>query len=246
MLTHQLLAFARREVVQPRVLSLNDVIAGVEQLLIRTLGEHIELVTTWRADLRPVLADAGQIEQVLVNLAVNASDAMPGGGKLTMKTTNTQVDEAYAADRANLSPGRYVSLKVSDTGTGIPKDVIERVFEPFFTTKPKGEGTGLGLATVYGIITQAGGTVRIHSEPGIGTTLTVLLPVTSGPTARQQPPPAEPGGRGEIDPDRGGRARDAGGHPADAGPQWLPRAVRRHRHEAVGILAASSSTSTCC
>ncbi len=197
-LTHQLLAFARREVVQPRVLSLNDMIADVEQLLIHTLGEHIELVTSLAPELGPVLADGGQIEQVLVNLAVNARDAMPGGGTLTVETTNTHVDEAYAADRANLTPGRYVSLKVSDTGAGIPKDVIERVFEPFFTTKPKGAGSGLGLATVYGIITQAGGTVRIHSEPGIGTTLTVLLPVTTRTDGAEQPPAAESDGSGEV------------------------------------------------
>ena len=125
-----------------------------------------------------MLADPGQIEQVLVNLAVNARDAMPRGGKLIIETTSTDIDEIDAAGHAGLSPGRYVALKVSDTGTGIPKDVMERVFEPFFTTKPKGEGTGLGLATVYGIITQAGGHVRIYSEPGIGTTLTALLPVT--------------------------------------------------------------------
>ena len=160
------------------MLSLNDMIADMEQLLVRTLGEHIELITSLAPDLGPVLADGGQLEQVLVNLTVNARDAMPGGGMLTLETANTHVDEAFATDRPNLAPGRYVSLKVSDTGMGIPKDVIERVFEPFFTTKPKGEGSGLGLATVYGIITQAHGTLRIYSEPGLGTTLTVLLPVT--------------------------------------------------------------------
>jgi two-component system, cell cycle sensor histidine kinase and response regulator CckA len=115
-----------------------------------------------------------------------------------VETTNTHVDEAYAADRANLTPGRYVSLKVSDTGAGIPKDVIERVFEPFFTTKPKGAGSGLGLATVYGIITQAGGTVRIHSEPGLGTTLTVLLPVTTQTDRPARPPAQESDGGGEV------------------------------------------------
>ncbi len=177
-LTHQLLAFARREVVQPRVLGLNDLITGLEQLLIRTLGEHVELVIKLDQGVGPVLADRGQLEQVVINLAVNARDAMPGGGLLSLETASTQVDEAHAVDRADLQPGRYACLKVSDTGTGIPKDVIERVFEPFFTTKPEGEGTGLGLATVYGIVAQAGGTVRIYSEPGMGTTLTVLLPAT--------------------------------------------------------------------
>ena len=198
-LTHQLLTFARREVVQPRVLNLNDMIADLEQLLVRTLGEHVELVTRLNGGLGLVLADRGQIEQVLVNLAVNARDAMPGGGTLTLETTNTHVDEAYAADRANLQPGRYVSLKVSDTGAGIPKDVIGRVFEPFFTTKPKGEGSGLGLATVYGITAQAGGTVRIYSEPELGTTLTVLLPITDRAGAPAQPPALElDGGGGEV------------------------------------------------
>ena len=125
-----------------------------------------------------MLADPGQIEQVLINLAVNARDAMPGGGKLIIQTTNTDLDQP-AAGQVRLAPGRYVVVKVSDTGTGIPKDVADRVFEPFFSTKPKGEGTGLGLATVYGIVTQAGGNVRIYSEPGLGTVFTILLPVTA-------------------------------------------------------------------
>ena len=189
-LTHQLLAFARQEMIQPRVLNLNDVVQNVEQLLIRTLGEHIELITDLAEDLHPVLADPGQIEQVLINLAVNARDAMPRGGKLSIHTANTSIEETAA--QAELPPGWYVAVKVSDTGTGIPKDVIDRVFEPFFTTKPKGEGTGLGLATVYGIITQAGGHVRIYSEPGIGTVLTALLPITEqdlAPVAHQAAQP---------------------------------------------------------
>jgi hypothetical protein len=199
-LTHQLLAFARQEVIQPRVLNINDVVEGVEQLLVRTLGEHIELVTDLAGDPRPVLADPGQIEQVLVNLAVNARDAMPRGGKLVIQTASTDIDETAAAGHAGLSPGRYVAVKVSDTGAGIPRDVLDRVFEPFFTTKPKGEGTGLGLATVYGILTQAGGHVRLYSEPGIGTTLTALLPVTEqAPAAATAPRSAEPQrGHGEI------------------------------------------------
>ena len=188
-LTHQLLAFARQEVIQPRALNLNDIVAGVEQLLLRTLGEHVELVTDLASDLPLVLADSGQIEQVLVNLAVNARDAMPGGGKLTIQTTSAQVGEPAAA-QSGLHPGPYVMLKVSDTGCGIPREVLDRVFEPFFSTKPKGEGTGLGLATVYGIITQAGGNVRIYSERGIGTTLTAYLPVTSAETAHAAPAPA--------------------------------------------------------
>jgi two-component system cell cycle sensor histidine kinase/response regulator CckA len=189
-LTRQLLAFARQEMIQPRVLNVNDVVLSVEQLLIRTFGEHIELVTDLAAGLPPVLADPGQIEQVLVNLAVNARDAMPQGGKLVIHTASTSIDDT--ASQGEMPPGQYVALKVSDTGTGIPKDVLDRVFEPFFTTKPKGEGTGLGLATVYGIITQAGGHVRIYSEPGLGTSFTALLPVTEQDVAPGAPPPAEP------------------------------------------------------
>jgi two-component system, cell cycle sensor histidine kinase and response regulator CckA len=197
-LTHQLLAFARQEVIQPHVLNINDVVQSVEQLLIRTLGEHIELITDLAEDLSPVLADPGQIEQVLVNLAINARDAMPRGGKLTIQTVNTSIDDT-GAGQADLPPGRYAAVKVSDTGTGIPKDVLDRVFEPFFTTKPKGEGTGLGLATVYGIITQAGGHVRIYSEPGLGTIFTALLPVTEQNPAATAPPPAQPQrGRGQT------------------------------------------------
>jgi PAS domain S-box-containing protein len=197
-LTHQLLAFARREVLQPRVLNLNEVVAGVLKLLQRTLGEHIELLTDLDPDLEFVLADPGQIEQILVNLAVNARDAMTGGGKLTIETGNTEVDPAYAASRARLPPGQYVALKVSDNGPGMPPEVIDRAFEPFFTTKPKGVGSGLGLATVYGIVTQAGGNVRIYSEAGLGTTITVLLPVTSQTAPAARDAQEEPAGGTEL------------------------------------------------
>jgi two-component system, cell cycle sensor histidine kinase and response regulator CckA len=177
-LTHQLLAFARREVVRPQVLIINEVVSEVEQLLVRTIGEHVELRISLDDQLSPVLADKGQIEQVLVNLAVNARDAMPGGGRLTIETRNMNVDEAYAAGNLGTRAGPHVQLRVSDTGTGMDSEVIQRAFEPFFTTKPKGEGSGLGLATVYGIITQSGGVAHIYSEPGMGTTFTALLPAT--------------------------------------------------------------------
>ncbi|GAA4601799.1 PAS domain S-box-containing protein [Actinoplanes octamycinicus] len=177
-LTHQLLAFARREVIRPRPLDLNTVVTEVHQMLERSLGEHITLTVRTTAALPAVMADPGQLEQVLVNLAVNARDAMPTGGRLTIDTAEVRVDEEHSAARAGLSPGRYLRLRISDTGTGMPKEVIDKAFEPFFTTKPSGQGTGLGLATVYGIVTQAGGTVQIYSEPGIGTTFTILLPVT--------------------------------------------------------------------
>jgi signal transduction histidine kinase len=138
----------------------------------------------------PVKADAGQLEQVLVNLAVNARDAMPGGGKLMIDNANVTVDDAYADGRPGLKPGRHARLRVSDTGTGMPPEVVARVFEPFFTTKPQGKGTGLGLATFYGIITGAGGHAQIYSEPGLGTTVTGLLPATGEDTARPAGPAA--------------------------------------------------------
>ena len=197
-LTRQLLIFARSDVVHPEVLSLNDIIAGLEQLLRRTLGEHITLTAAPADGLWPVKADAGQLEQVLVNLAVNARDAMPGGGTLSIDTANVTVDEAYADGRPGLKPGRYARLRVSDTGTGMAPEVLARVFEPFFTTKPAGKGTGFGLATFYGIITGAGGYPQIYSEPGLGTTITGLLPATSEEAGRPEgAQAAAPCGRGE-------------------------------------------------
>jgi PAS domain S-box-containing protein len=194
-LTHQLLAFARRDVVQARPLNLNEVIARVEQLLIRTLGEHVVLKTDLASGLYMVLADPGQIEQALINLAVNARDAMPSGGTLAVQTANTDIDAGHAASRVGLQPGQYACMKVSDTGFGMTREVIDHAFEPFFTTKPKGEGTGLGLATVYGIITRAHGYVQIYSEPGIGTTFTILLPAT-GQGVRAQPTVDKESGNG--------------------------------------------------
>jgi hypothetical protein len=195
-LIRQLLAFARRDVIQPRALNLNDTVLTIEQLLVRTLGEHVELTTDLAGEPYPVLADPGQIEQVLINLAANARDAMPSGGKLTIQTANADVDEVYAASHAGLHPGRYTSLTVSDTGNGMPGSVIDRAFEPFFGTRPKGEGTDPGLATVNGIITQAGGYVQTHAEPGSGTTVTILLPAISQatqPAFSQQPPGSQRG-----------------------------------------------------
>jgi signal transduction histidine kinase/CheY-like chemotaxis protein len=191
-LTRQLLSFARREVVRPRVLDLTGVVLEMEELLRRTLGEHVVLRTSLAPDLWPIMADYGQLEQILVNLAVNARDAMPDGGTLTLDTESVEVDEAYASVRTGLIPGRYVRLRVSDTGVGMTREVAARAFEPFFTTKPKGEGTGLGLATIHGIVAQAGGHVQVYSEPGLGTTFTLLLPATDAPVpetadARQRP-----------------------------------------------------------
>lgn len=178
-LTRQLLAFARREVIRPQVLDLDTVITGVEEMLHRTIGDHIDLVITLGGNLWPILADPGKLEQILVNLAVNARDAMPGGGTLTIDTSNITVDADTIAGGSKAQPGRNVRLRVSDTGSGMTPDVIEHVFEPFFTTKEEGAGTGLGLATVYGIVGQADGDIQIYSEPATGTTFSIMLPVTA-------------------------------------------------------------------
>jgi len=177
-LTHQLLAFARVDVVQPRAMDINAVVAETAPMLRRTLGEHIDLVALAGPDLWPVMIDPGQLSQVLTNLAVNSRDAMPKGGTLTIDVANVEVDLAYAAARPTLKPGRYVRLRVSDTGAGMDKKTLDHVFEPFFTTKPRGQGTGLGLATIYGIVTQAGGNIDVYSESGLGTRVSVLLPAT--------------------------------------------------------------------
>jgi PAS domain S-box-containing protein len=186
-LTHQLLAFARREVVRPQAIDVNSVVAELEPLVSRTLGEHIEFITSPGKDIWPALMDPGQLEQVLTNLAVNARDAMLKGGKLTIDCENVDVDSAYAVGRPGLKPGRFVRIRVTDTGTGMDSATLLRAFEPFFTTKPKGHGTGLGLATVYGIVNQAGGDVSIYSEVGVGTRVHVLLPASDeSPRAPQE------------------------------------------------------------
>jgi nitrogen-specific signal transduction histidine kinase len=198
-LTHQLLAFARREVINPEVISLTDVVAETHQLLRRTLGEHIQLRCVITDEPWPIISDPGQMAQVLVNLAVNARDAMPAGGTLVIETANVGVDESYASTRPGLTPGRYVRLRVSDNGVGMDQATLEHAFEPFFTTKPKGEGTGLGLASVYGVVTQAGGHVQLYSEPGVGTTCSIMLPATEQPIDGAVPPDIEEsGGNGEL------------------------------------------------
>ena len=198
-LTRQLLIFARREPNRPELLNVNDVITGVDNVLRRTLGEHVEFVKTLAADLPAVRADPGQLEQIFLNLAVNSRDAMPGGGRLLVETAVVDLDEMYVAAHPEAAIGRYVRLTVSDSGTGMSPDVAARAFEPFFTTKPPGRGTGLGLATVYGIVTRAGGNVRIYSEVGSGTLIAILLPASDEEvTARESPVAAAPArGSGE-------------------------------------------------
>jgi PAS domain S-box-containing protein len=185
-LTKQLLAFGRRDIIKTEVLNLNHVIGDVGEMLRRSLGEHIHLITHLDPQLRTVRADSGQIEQILLNLAVNARDAMPTGGTLSIDTTNADL-EIDDIPGTGLGPGHYVRLRVSDTGTGMSPEVIERAFEPFYTTKPPGSGTGLGLATVYGIATAAGGDVHLYSESDIGTTVTVVLPALESPADVARP-----------------------------------------------------------
>ncbi len=186
-LTHRLLAFARRQPLEPKPTDTNRLVAGMEELIRRTVGPAIAVEVVGAAGLWPTLVDPNQLENALLNLCINARDAMPQGGRLTIETANRWLDERAANER-DLPAGQYVSLCVTDTGTGIPPEVVSRIFDPFFTTKPTGQGTGLGLSMIHGFVRQSGGQVRVYSEVGQGTTMCLYLPRHHGPKAEAEAP----------------------------------------------------------
>jgi CheY-like chemotaxis protein len=191
-LTNQLLSFASRQIVSPSILNLNDLILSMNDILRRLLGENIELVILLSPDLGTVRIDPTQMEQVILNLALNARDAMPEGGKIIIETSGLELNLDYTRQHEEVKMGKYVMIALSDTGQGIPPEVQKHIFEPFFTTKEKGKGTGLGLATSYGIVNQAGGQITVYSEPECGTTFKIYLPQAEGAPEKLTKPEQRP------------------------------------------------------
>ncbi len=198
-LTRQLLAFSRHQILEPRVANPNELISGIESLVRGIIGDQIQLDITLHREIGRIRVDPTQFEQVLINLVINARDAMPRGGHLGIETKNVQLDESYVLDHPGVPPGEYVGVAVSDTGVGISRELQSQIFEPFFTTK-KGKGTGLGLSTVYGIVRQSGGYVSVYSEPGMGTSFRIYFPAVSGTIEKPMPvkEDASPEGGGET------------------------------------------------
>jgi CheY-like chemotaxis protein len=200
-LTQRLLAFARQQPLAPQPLDANKMIVAMSDLLQSTLGENIQIETVGTAGLWTVNADAQQLESAILNIAINARDAMPGGGKLTIETGNTYLDEAYCRQNPEIDPGQFVLIAITDTGTGMPAHVVARAFDPFYTTKPTGKGTGLGLSQVYGFVKQSKGHIKIYSEPNAGTTVKIYLPrvaVAAGETRTAAVRPIRAGDHGET------------------------------------------------
>jgi two-component system, cell cycle sensor histidine kinase and response regulator CckA len=187
-LVRQLLAFSRKQVLQPKTLDLNSIVVNLDKLLRRLMDDNIEMTTAVQENVGQVKADPAQIEQVIMNLVVNARDAMPQGGRILIETANVDLDSAYADDHATVKPGRYVMLAVSDTGVGMDRETVAHIFEPFYTTKESGRGTGLGLSTVYGIVKQSGGYIWVYSEPAKGSTFKVYLPRIEEPAEEMATP----------------------------------------------------------
>jgi len=175
-LTRHLLAFSRRQIIYPTILDLNTVVNNLNKMMMRVIGEHVALRIIPGESLGNIRADLGQIDQILMNLLVNAVDAMPKGGQIFIETTNTELDQTYTKSHPSVHPGRYVMLSVTDTGTGMDSQTISQIFEPFFTTKGPGQGTGLGLSMVYGAVEQNNGHITVYSQPGKGTTFKVYFP----------------------------------------------------------------------
>jgi CheY-like chemotaxis protein len=196
-LTRQLLAFSRRQVLTPKVIDLNSLVANIERLLRRLIGEDIELSTCYDAERPWVRLDPGQLEQLVMNLAVNARDAMPQGGRLEIETASITIRGEHNGAHPGVAPADYVTVTVRDTGIGMTSQIVSKIFEPFFTTKDSGKGTGLGLSTVYGIIRQGGGEIRVESQPGQGSVFTVYLPQVDTAPLPSEPPPSEEELRGD-------------------------------------------------